>query len=68
LPPSLATPRHQIFVGLGLIDLYDELLVLSFFATNQRPYPFKWLNSNQADLDYGAALAKIGETYQHRFR
>ena len=51
-----------------LLGLYDELLVLSFRATNQRPYPFKWLDAPRVDLDYGAALTRIGEEYQRRFR
>jgi len=51
-----------------LLGLYDELLVLSFRATNQRPYPFMWMDAQKVDLDYGAALTWIGEEYQRRFR
>ena len=61
--PEEATGRIRKELG----DLYDELLLLPFRATNQAPYPFAWLNSRQADLDYGAALARIGEDYQRRF-
>jgi hypothetical protein len=52
----------------ALVDKYDELLVLSFAATNQPPYPFTWLNAKKADLDYGAALTRLGIEYQRRFR
>jgi hypothetical protein len=51
-----------------LAGLYDELLVFRFRATNQPPYPFTWLDDRNVDLDYGAALARIGEKYQRRFR
>jgi hypothetical protein len=51
-----------------LIDLYDELVLLNFRATNQPPYPFAWTGSHVVDLEYGAALTRIGEEYQRRFR
>jgi hypothetical protein len=51
-----------------LLELYDELLLLSFRATNQPPYPFNWLNPEQMNLVYGAALTRIGVEYQRRFR
>ncbi len=47
---------------------YEEFLILPFRATNQPPYPFRWLYAGRADLDYGAALTRIGELYQRRFR
>lgn len=50
-----------------LLGRYDELLVLRFKATNQRPYPFEWVDSNQVELDYGAALTRVGELYRERF-
>lgn len=51
-----------------LTGLYDELLIFPFRATNQSPYPFAWLDTRRVELDYGAALARIGEEYQRRFR
>ena len=51
-----------------LIDLYDELLIFPFTATNQPPFPFAWLSARRADLDYGAALTRIGILYKRRFR
>jgi hypothetical protein len=50
-----------------LLKRYDELLVFGFKATNQPPYPFTWLDPNEIDLDYGAALTRIGELYESRF-
>lgn len=50
-----------------LTGRYDELLILSFKATNQRPFLFTWLNTQKVDLDYGAALTRIGQTYDQRF-
>jgi hypothetical protein len=47
---------------------YDEVVILRFLATNQRPYPFDWLNPDVTDLDYGAILTRVGELYQTRFR
>jgi hypothetical protein len=52
----------------ALLDRYDELLILRFRATNQSAYPFSWVQLKQVDLDYGAALTRIGELYQSRFR
>ena len=51
-----------------LTGVYDELLILEFRATNQAPYPFRWMDTKQADLDYGAMLTRVGEQYQQRFR
>jgi hypothetical protein len=51
-----------------LIDRYDELLVLPFRATNQPPYPFAWTDARAAALDYGAALTRLGDLYERRFR
>lgn len=51
-----------------LLGRYDELLVFQFRATNQPPYPFEWVDPNRFELDYGAALTRVGELYQRRFR
>jgi hypothetical protein len=51
-----------------LLDRYDELVLLPFLATNQPPYPFAWANASQAALDYGAALTRLGDLYERRFR
>jgi hypothetical protein len=47
--------------------LYDEFVVLRFKATNESPYAFDWVNHDDTRMDYAAALARIGSTYQQRF-
>jgi hypothetical protein len=51
-----------------LLKQYDELVILPFRATNQSPYPFKWVDAQRAALDYGAALTRVGDLYQRRFK
>jgi hypothetical protein len=48
--------------------MYDELVIFAFKATNQPPYPFTWLDVGKVELDYGAALTRVGERYEERFR
>ena len=43
-----------------LTETYDEFRILGFRATNQPPYPFSWLDQGTTDLDYGAALTRLG--------
>ena len=62
-PTSTMTRLHA-----HLLDRYDELLLLPFRVTNQPPYPFAWANANRAELDYGAALTRLGDLYERRFR
>ena len=50
-----------------LLGRYDELLIFRFRATNQKPYPFEWVDVGHAELDYGAALTRVGELYQEKF-
>jgi len=61
-PTKVATKLEE------LRDEYDELLVLSFRASNQSPYPFSWVSDVRVNLDYGAALRRVGVLYQERFR
>jgi hypothetical protein len=46
---------------------FDEFLLLKFRATNQRPFPFSWLNPPGIAADYGAALVRIAGLYENRF-
>jgi hypothetical protein len=62
--PAAAMAR----LSTRLLDRYDELVLLPFLATNQPPYPFAWANASQAALDYGAALTRLGDLYERRFR
>jgi hypothetical protein len=47
--------------------VFDEFLLFRFRATNRPPYPFGWLNVAAVNADYGAALVRIGQLYEHRF-
>jgi len=54
---------------LGVLTAsYDEVLLLSFKATNQPPFPFSWGGARKVELDYASVLTRIGEQYQERFR
>lgn len=46
---------------------FDEFLVLRFRATNEPPYPFEWVNFEDARLDYAAALGRISSRYEREF-
>ncbi len=45
---------------------FDEFVVLRFEATNEPPFPFKWIDERATTLDYGAALARISQQYEAR--
>ena len=51
----------------ALYTTFDELLFLRYRATNEPPYPFKWVNPINVRKDYGAALARISDAYDTRF-
>lgn len=46
---------------------YDELILLRFMATNQEPFPFKWVDQQGTFGVYGAALTRISREYDRRF-
>ncbi|MGH9777097.1 MAG: hypothetical protein ACRD5I_01675, partial [Candidatus Acidiferrales bacterium] len=46
---------------------FDEFLVLRFRATNERPYPFEWVDLEATALDSGAALVRVSRKYEERF-
>lgn len=46
---------------------FDEFLILRYRATNQAPYPFEWVDYEQAFRDYGAILIRIADMYRSRF-
>ena len=46
---------------------FDEFLVLRFRSTNERPYPFEWVDFEATALDYGAALVRVSRKYEERF-
>jgi hypothetical protein len=46
---------------------FDEFLVLRYRATNEEPYPFKWVDYEQSFNEYGAILTRISREYNKRF-
>jgi hypothetical protein len=50
-----------------LHELYDEVLILPFTATNVPPFPFAWKNWSQTSAEYNAALVRINNEYHDRF-
>lgn len=46
---------------------FDEFLVFRFKATNEKPYPFAWVNAGDTNLDYAAALTRTSREYDRRF-
>ena len=51
----------------GAAAAFDEFLILRFEATNEPPYRFSWIDERATELDYGAALARIAQSYEARF-
>ncbi len=45
---------------------YNEFLVLHYKATNEKPYPFEWVNYNETRLNYAAVLTRISGAFQQR--
>jgi hypothetical protein len=48
-------------------DSFDEFLILKFRAQNEPPYSFEWVNAEETQLEYSAALMRISNEYQNRF-
>lgn len=46
---------------------FDEFLILRFRATNNKPYPFEWVDRRGAEHDYAATLVRISRAYDQRF-
>lgn len=46
---------------------FDEFIVLRFVATNAAPYAFSWVNQQQTEREYGAALLRLCQLYERRF-
>jgi hypothetical protein len=45
---------------------YNELLVLRFKATNEKPYPFEWVEFEELQRNYAAALTRVSSAFQQR--
>ena len=54
-------------VRADLHNVYEEVIVLPFVATNQPPLAFQWANSARVRNEYGAALVRISQEYERRF-
>jgi hypothetical protein len=67
LHPCQEAPEAERRLRAEAAREFDEFLVLRFEATNAPPFPFEWVDLNGTRLDYAAALARIGATYQQRF-
>jgi hypothetical protein len=46
---------------------FDELVILRYRATNEKPYAFEWVDEEETRQEYGAALIRISNEYQRRF-
>lgn len=46
---------------------FDEFIVLRYRSPNEEPFLFEWVNEEQTNLDYGAALTRILRGYEVRF-
>ena len=45
---------------------FDEFIFLPFAATNEEPFSFNWVNEKATQLNYGAALVRIGQAFEAR--
>jgi hypothetical protein len=45
---------------------YNEFLALRFRATNEKPFPFEWVDFEETRRDYGAVLTRISSAFQHK--
>jgi hypothetical protein len=43
---------------------FDEFLLLEFIATNDEPFPFRWVNAAKTGREYGAILVRISNSYE----
>lgn len=67
LHPFQEAPEAERRLRMEAAPEFDEFVVLRFKATNAPPYPFDWVNYRETQLDYAAALSRIGAEYQLRF-
>ena len=65
--PFQEAPEAERRLVADAAPAFDEFLLLRYRATNEPPYPFEWVNYNDARLDYAAALTRISSRYQQRF-
>ena len=46
---------------------FDEFIILRYRAANEEPFAFEWVDEQETELDYGAALVRISHEYDSRF-
>lgn len=66
-PPSREAPEIVRRLNQFVRPDFDELLVLKFKATNRPPHKFGWVDEQDTRLEYGSALVRISDAYDHRF-
>ena len=47
--------------------LFDHFVLLRFRATNERPYPFEWVDAKRAEAEYASVLVRLSRDYERRF-
>lgn len=52
---------------LASVNLYDEVLLVAFAASNIAPFPFAWTNWQATYAAYNASLVRLGNAYESRF-
>ena len=65
--PVQEAPEAERRLREALDTSFDELLFLSYRATNEQPYCFSWVDEDETQKDYGSALARISRDYDTRF-
>lgn len=46
---------------------YDEFLIFEFIATNEEPYDFAWVDEQNVNRLYAAAITRVAREYKQRF-
>jgi hypothetical protein len=67
LHPAQEAAAAEARLSSDARQAFDEFLIVRFEATNEPPYPFKWVDRRATELDYGAILARVSREYERRF-
>jgi hypothetical protein len=67
VPPSREAEEVERRIRERVEPHYDELVFLSYRASNRDPYPFEWVNESRTKKNYGSALIRISTEYEKRF-
>ncbi len=65
--PIQQAAKAEAKVRLELKDVFEEVVVLPFIATNKEPFEFDWVNLSAVANEYSAALIRISKEYERRF-